>query len=111
MSKALNTIVLSFLFLTIIASCSSNETNTIIKLPISPAPVDYSTKNQLSPTIPVPKSQITSKSLLKPQLPSPPLVKIEKDYTIVKSSNIPDTKYPIKITRSDNKEIIINKLQ
>ena len=109
MSKALKTNLLSFLFLTIIASCLSNETNTIIKLPISPSSVDYSTKNQLSPTIPVPKSQITSKSPLVPKMPSPPLVKIEKDYTIVKSSNIPDTKYPIKIIRSDNKEIIINK--
>ena len=101
----LNLLILLTLF---VLSCANNA-QEVTKTPIPPAPYTHTNKAPLTPSLPLEsKTQVTLTQKL-PKQPLAPVRSITKENSKnVVSVQIKETKYPLTIMRTDNKEIQIN---
>ena len=101
----LNFLILLTLF---VLSCANNA-QEVTKTPIPPAPYTHTNKAPLTPSLPLAsKTQVTLTQKL-PKQPLAPVRSITKENSKnVVSVQIKETKYPLTIMRTDNKEIQIN---
>ena len=101
----LNFLILATLF---ILSCANN-THDVTKTPVPPVPYKYTNKIPANPSLPLASKTQTVQTQKLPEQPLSPVRSVTKEVAkTVVLSPIKETKYPLTIMRTDNKEIKIN---
>ena len=99
---------LLFLLTLLVLSCTSN-TQEVTKSPVPPIPYSHTDKAPVNPSLPLASQTQVNQTQKLPKQPVAPVRSVtkEKPKSVV-SVQIKETKYPLTILRTDNKEVQIN---
>ena len=99
---------LLFLLTLLVLSCTSN-TQEVTKSPVPPVPYSHTDKAPVNPSLPLASQTQVNQTQKLPKQPLAPVRSVtkEKPKNVV-SVQIKETKYPLTILRTDNKEVQIN---